>query len=483
MVIFAEQNLIMDPPFTKLDVLSCRNLLIYLAPDLQKKLIPLFHYCLNPGAILFLGSSETIGGFTHHFEPVDDKWRLYRRRDAGVQVAPLQFPAAFVSIAASAHKEPTLPTTNANISTLVDQLILQRYSPAAVLTGDAGDILYISGRSGKYLEPVAGKANWNIFAMAREGLRYELSRAFQKAVEKKRPVTLRGATAQTDGGAQAVDVTVEAITAPESLRGLVVIVFTDVGVPTNTRLPETRKKTRTRSAVLVTLEQELLKSREELRATHEEMQASQEELKSANEELQSANEELQSRNEEMTTSREEMQSMNEELQMVNHELHAKLDELSNKSNDMKNLLDATDTATIFLDDDLTVRLFTPTAIKVFKLIPGDVGRPLTDIVSTLQYPELAVHAREVLRTLATHEEQVATQDGRWFEVRILPYRTLDNLIDGVVITFADISASKAIESSLRNTQIGLQRRIGQQDLELAKCANAYSGKAEETTDG
>jgi two-component system CheB/CheR fusion protein len=185
----------------------------------------------------------------------------------------------------------------------------------------------------------------------------------------------------------------------------------------------------------------------------------------------------------MTTSREEMQSMNEELQMVNHELHAKLDELSNKSNDMKNLLDATDTATIFLDDDLTVRLFTPTAIKVFKLIPGDVGRPLTDIVSTLQYPELAVHAREVLRTLATHEEQVATQDGRWFEVRILPYRTLDNLIDGVVITFADISASKAIESSLRNTQIGLQRRIGQQDLELAKCANAYSGKAEETTDG
>jgi two-component system CheB/CheR fusion protein len=464
MVIFAPQNLIMDPPFTRLELVSCRNLLIYLTPELQKKLLPLFYYSLNPGGFLFLGSAESIAGFTDLFAPLDAKTRLYRRLESGPRAEPVEFPSSFIPALSGALQPPKALKPAANLQSLADQLLLQRYSPAAVLVKDNGDILYISGRTGKYLEPAAGKANLNIFAMAREGLRYELNRVFQKARRQKDAVTLKNVKVGTNGGVQVVDLTVQAIVEPEALRGLVIIVFTDVvATPPRTKVAGKAGRPAAGGTLLAQMEQELEQARQDGRTMREEMQTFEEEAKSANEELQSMNEEL-------ATSKEEMQSMNEELQTLNYELQAKVDELSRLNNDIKNLIESTDIATLFLDKALCVQLFTAAVNRVFKLIPGDVGRPITDIASDLVYPELADNAQEVLRALVFHEQEVASRDGRWFMVRIRPYRTLDNIINGVVITFMDITVSKTLEADLRRTQTGLKKHIVEQDMKMEQAS-------------
>jgi len=349
-----------------------------------------------------------------------------------------------------------------------DQLLLQRYSPAAVLVTNEGDILYVSGKTGKYLEPAAGKANWNLFAMCRDGLANALTEAFHKAVRQEILVTLKEVKVGTNGGAQLVDITVQPVTSPEPLRGMVMVVFSDVARPFATKAPGTSERTTMQNTRLAKLARELQQAHAELQATRDEMQTSQEELKSTNEELQSMNEELQSTNEELTTSKEEMQSMNEELQTVNHELQAKVDELSRTSSDMKNLLNSTDIATLFLDDALLVRRFTTPTAKIIKLIPGDIGRPITDIVTALDYPGLADDTKAVLKTLAFVEKQVSARDGRWFTVRIMPYRTQDNRIDGAVITFADITVAKNLEKALRAAQADLEKRISTQAVELGR---------------
>ncbi len=468
MVVFAPQNVIMAPPFTKLDILVCRNLLIYLAPELQKKLLPLFHYSLNPGGVLFLGSAETIGAFTDLFTPVDVKARIYRRLDTALGARPIEFPSAFVSMTLEAPAPASAQGHVVNLQSLADKLILTRYAPAALLTTDQGDILYISGRTGRYLEPAAGKANWNIFAMAREGLRYELGAAFQKALGRREAITLKGLRVRSNGDEQTVDITVQTLAEPEELRGMVMIIFADAPAPLKAEAPRVSGRTVVRSERLEKLGQELRNVREELHTCREEMQTSQEELKSSNEELQSANEELQSTNEELTTSKEEMQSMNEELQTVNQELQAKVTDLSRVNNDMKNLLDSTDIATLFLDDNLNIRRFTSHASKIIKLIPGDAGRQITDIASELVYPELTEDVREVMRTLVFREATVAASGGRWFQVRVMPYRTLENRIDGVVITFADVTVSKRLEVELRKTQAELERLVADKTTELDK---------------
>ena len=453
MVIFAPQNLLLEPPFTKLDILICRNLLIYLTPEVQKKLIPLFHYSLNPGGILFQGSAETIGEFTDLFAQFSGKSRLYRRKDTVLQPEQVTFPSSFSAGPPMVTDIRPAPKVSASLQSLADQLVLQRYAQPTVLTNDQGDICYVSGRTGKYLEPAAGKANWNIFAMAREGLRYALVRAFAEALRQKDCVTLQGLKIDSGGGDQVVTVTVQRLEEPVPLHGLVMIVFTDVPSPVAlvevNRLP----KQHLRSERFAALERELLQFRNEARATHEEMQTSQEELRSANEELQSTNEELQSTNEEITTSKEEIQSMNEELQTVNTELQAKLDELSLASNDMKNLLDSTNIATLFLDKDLNVRRFTPQTTTIIKLIPADVGRPITDLASELKYPDLAADAHDVLQRLTSIEKSISARGDLWYTVRIMPYRTLDDRIDGVVITFANITESKNLEAKLRGQGI------------------------------
>lgn len=449
MVIFAPQNAIMDPPFTKLDILTCRNVLIYLGPALQQKLIPLFHYSLSRNGLLLLGTSETIGSFTQLFTPLESKMRIYLRNDHPLPLADVDFPTRYFPAMPSAADENTAVIPPVNLQALADQVLLQHFSPAAVLINAEGDILYINGRTGKYLEPAAGKANWNIHAMAREGLRFELAGALKKALRQPGPVTVEGLKVGSNGGTQTVNLTVQAIDKPEALRGRVMVAFTDVvtvpaeqNVSRKTATSDARKK----------IAEELREAREQLQTTREEMQTSQEELKSTNEELQSTNEELQSTNQELTTSEEEMQSLNEELQTVNAELEAKVDDLSIVNNDMKNLLNSTEIATVFLDDKMHVRRFTPHATHLFKLIQGDVGRPLSDITTELDYPELQNDVHEVLRTLAFVEKQIATRDERWFRVRIMPYRTQDNVVDGVVITFINITECKKLEAQLRQMQ-------------------------------
>ncbi|HEY7884168.1 MAG TPA: PAS domain-containing protein, partial [Cellvibrionaceae bacterium] len=442
MVIFAPQNIIMDPPFTKLDIITCRNLLIYFGAKLQKKLIPLFHYALNPHGILLLGNAETIGDATSLFSAVNENTRIYTRIDSHERQLKVDFPTRIFPVISLLEDEPEksqeMTENIANLQSQADQILLQNYSPAAVLVNPAGDILYINGRTGKYLEPAAGKANWNIHVMAREELQHQINFAMKKAQEQAEPVTIKNLTVD----AHTINLTVQAITKPKSLLGLLLVVFTDVA--TLTRSP--RKKT---GAAEQEIQAELQQARDEIKSLKEKMQASREERKSANEELQSINEELQSSNEELTTSKEEMQSMNEELQTVNTELKSKVDDLSWLNNDMKNLLNSTEIATIFLNKKLHVRRFTSHISSLFKLIPSDIGRPLSDVATDLDYPTLQEDAKAVLETLVFIEKEVKADNERWFKVRIMPYRTQEDVIDGVVITFIDISAAKKLEKELR----------------------------------
>jgi two-component system CheB/CheR fusion protein len=464
MVIFAPQSLILDPPFTKLDILTCRNLLIYLAPKMQKKLIPLFHYSLTPGGVLFLGSAETIGTYTDLFTPLNNKLRIFRRTDSVARSEPIEFPSSFAAPSPNGTEVRPVTKPHVSLQTLADQLILEHYSPPSVLVNDKGNILYVSGRTGKYLEPAAGKANWNIFVMAREGLRFELGNAFHKALEQDEPVMIRGLKVGINGGKQFVDITVQCLAGPESLNGLVLIIFADVTAPLEIETSSRAGKAGgnpARNVKLKELERKYQQARLEAQTVREEMQTAQEELRSTNEEQQSTNEELQSTNEELMTSKEEMQSLNEELQTVNSELQVKVDELSRSNNDMKNLLNSTDIATLFLDNDLNVRRFTTQATKIIKLIAGDIGRPITDLASDLLYPELVSDAHEVLRKLGFAEKPVNTRDGRWFTVRIMPYRTLDDRIDGVVITFSDITVAKTLEAKLRGQRARLEKHVAE----------------------
>jgi len=471
MVIFAQQNMIKDPPFTKIDIMICRNLLIYLTPEIQKKLIPLFHYSINSGGFLFLGSAESVGNFTSLFKPLDLKSRVYQRLRPLIQRSPIEFPNSF----APYKPEVNQPSDEVqNMQSLADKLILQNYSPAAILVNSKGDILYITGRTGKYIEPAAGKVNWNIFAMAREGLNYKLSDAFYKAVRNKKSVTCKNSLVLNEGGSLMVDFTINPITEPEALRGMVMIVFTDVVMPiesekinTTSRIPASNKREEE-------LESELLQTRQMWQVAGAEMQISQEEFKSSNEELQSCNEELQSTNEELTTTKEEVQSSNEELKTINFELQVKLDDLSLVTSDMKNLMNSTKIATLFLDNNLLVKHFTSQMTVVSRLILSDVGRPITDIASDLIYPELAEDVRDVRRTMVCVEKQVMSRNGSWFNARILPYHTLEDKIDGVIITFVDITKSKEIEAELNKSKLDLQQQIEDKNQELLLVNNRLS---------
>ena len=444
MVVFAPQNLIMDPPFTKLDILSCRNLLIYLAPELQKKLMLLFHYSLAPGGILFLGSSESVGLASDRFQSLDAKARLFQRNESILALQTLVFPPSIAATRQSILKEEKMADPGNNLASLAEQMLLQEFSPPAVLVTEAGDILYVNGRTGKFLEPAAGKANWNVLAMAREELRTDLAGALHRAAHQDAPVLTRDLKLGVDRQTVQVNMTVRRLTNPSPLNGLIMVVFHE---KPPAPAPRRRKGSPGPSEQrIIEMEQALLVAREEQRSLQQEMQTSQEELKSTNEELQSTNEELQSTNEELTTSKEELQSLNEELQTINAGQHARMEELARTTSDIKNLLDATNIATIFLDSELKVGRFTPSAQKLYNLLPGDVGRPLTDITSNMLYPELPEDARDVLRHHQAMEKTVATLDGHWYLVRIGPYRAADDELDGLVLTFADATLVKQKEA-------------------------------------
>jgi two-component system CheB/CheR fusion protein len=455
MIVFAPHNVTKDPPFTKLDILTCRNLLIYMEAELQKKLITLFNYSLNPGGILVLGTAETLGHQNDGLKEINSKLKIFQRTSVSMLPGLIDFPSAFHRSKSAGADKTTKPIAVDNIQTMADQILLQQFAPPSVLVNNDGDILYITGRTGKYLEPVAGKANWNIHAMARDGLRQVLPGAFRKAMQSYDTIKISNIKVGFNGGTQFFDLIVQRIENPTAVKGLIMVVFFDVLKVEKTETGKIKTSKQITSDMQKELEielhsskEDLQRSNEDLQSTREEMQTSQEELKSTNEELQSTNEELQSTNEELTTSKEEMQSLNEELQTVNIELQFKINDFVQANNDMKNLLNSTEIATLFLDKELCIRRFTDAVTKLFKLRSSDVGRPFTDLVSDLKYPEIDSDARQVLKSLSTIETSITTDDNRWYNVRIMPYRTYDDRIDGLVITFNDVTAAKKLEMEL-----------------------------------
>jgi two-component system CheB/CheR fusion protein len=452
MIIFAVQNVLVDPPFTKLDLLSCRNLLIYLSSELQKKLFPLFHYTLNPGGALFLGSAESIGNFVDLFEPMDHKWKIFKRQDTLLaRHAIVEFPVTQIAARPKIMGETEgRRYSESRIADDAQKFIIQQIVPPVAIINDRGDILYTTRRTGKYLEPFVGKVNVNVHAMAREGIRTELSIAIRKANADKQSVIMKGLWVKTNGSDQPINLKVIPLDEPESLRGLFAVEFEDVELPTEVPKPSEGESLPPSELMAVnkSLEKELQSTKEHLQTVIEEMETSQEELKSANEELQSTNEELQSTNEEVITSKEELQSLNEELTTLNSELQAKNADLTQANNDMANILNSTNIPTIFIDNNLKVKRFTPLATKIVSLIQGDVGRPITDIVTNLQYEGLVDDIKHVLSTLSSKSVEMQTKDGTWYRMHILPYRTIENVIDGVVVTFTDITELKAATEKL-----------------------------------
>jgi two-component system CheB/CheR fusion protein len=459
-VIFALHNLSKDAPFTKLDLLCCRNLLIYLSSDLQRNLLPVFHYSLNPGGLLFLGPSENVASFQDLFIPLDIKWKISRRSEAvasltrlaGFPFALTRHPAAPV-YPAGLMNVATPRRDSGNLATLVQKVLLLHYAPPAVVINSKGDILFVNGRTGKYLEPAPGLSGMNLFDMAREELNYEISGAVHRATQACQDVVLEQVRLKTEIGYQMLRLTVKYLAEPEALAGLLMVVFEDLPEPKST---QRRKKAagaepNSRDALVVAMEKELQYTKYRLQTTIEEMESSLEELKSTNEELQSANEELQSTNEEAMTNKEEMQSLNEELMTLNMQYLSKTDELSQAANDMKNLLDSTELAIVFLDNDMVVKRFTPSVSRIINLVPSDVGRPITHFANNLQHTTLAEDVRLVLDRLLTLESNIQTKSGEWYVMRILPYRTLDNYISGAVITFTEITSLKRLEEQLQES--------------------------------
>jgi two-component system CheB/CheR fusion protein len=412
-----------------------------------------FYFSLNPDGILFLGNSETIGEFTDLFTALDRKWKIYRRK-SGVSI-PL-----IADITNKAHFEVTqiketydMKHKRIDIGELTGKILLESYVPSCVIINEKGDILYIHGKTGKYLEHSPGKASLNIMEMAREGLKFELNAAIHRVITQKKDIVFKDLNVKTNGAFQTFNLIVKPIVRPETMQGLMMVIFEDVQTPKISRSSKKKYTAKQMNEHVTDLEHELKFTKENLQATIEELQTSNEELKSTNEELQSANEELQSANEELEASREELQSINEELMTLNAEHNDKLEEFSGVINDMNNLLASTQIATIFLDNDLHIKGFTPAVTSIINLIETDIGRPVSDIVTNLVYENLVKDAKEVLDTLIFKEMEIKDKNNLWYFMRILPYRTTENIIDGAVITFIDITTRKRIEQTERDSRI------------------------------
>jgi two-component system, chemotaxis family, CheB/CheR fusion protein len=453
MVVFAVQNVISDPPFSRLDFISCRNLLIYLDLELQKKIFPLFSYVLVDGGYLFLGSSETIGQFSDIFSQVDIKNKIFQKKETmGPRIAdypPLTFSD---NIALARNGRIKKGEAAFNAQELMDSLILQDYAPPSLLINNKFDILFFRGATDRYLSFPAGAPSFNILNVAREGLRHRLSASLHRARKERKISVSRGVQIEREGEILSFDLIIRPLSESEQARDLFIVIFEEKWPPEPLAKKSGRVKTEDCDTRVASLEQELLLTREYLQTTVEELETSNEELKSTNEELQSTNEEMQSANEELETAKEELQSTNEELMTVNSELQTKLDELTQANNDINNLLASTEIGTIFLDAELNIKRFTPSISKVFNFISSDIGRSLKDITPKITYEGIYGDAESVLATLQTIEREVMTKDGKWFTMRILPYRTRTNLIDGLVLTFVDSTTRKLAEAALKESR-------------------------------
>jgi two-component system CheB/CheR fusion protein len=494
MMVFSEQDLIKDPPFSKLDLLSCRNLLIYLGADLQKRMIPLFHYALKKGGILVLGTSEGIGEYVRQFTVLDRQAKVYQRKEdfSGMEHATLgRFVPRPVPTDALTPRDASKTTSPGKLPLreLAERALLQQLAPASAVVNGHGDILYLHGRTGMYLEPAPGETGTsNILKMAREGLRHELTRALHRAVGSNSIVRSPGLHVKTNGHYTWMNLTVCPVRADASAiqeSTLYLVILEDAPPPERQReqptplpsgggSPDAAADSEARIAALL---DELHAKDEILQSAHEQLESSNEELKSSNEEMQSVNEELQSTNEEMETSKEELQSVNEELGTVNSELQTKVADLSRANNDMSNLLAGTGIGTVFVDHQLRILRFTPSASAIINLIPTDVGRPVGHIVSNLiDYNSLVADVQTVLSTLIPKEVTVQTRASAWYTMRILPYRTLDNVIEGAVISFVDVTESVQTKESLRKANELLRLAVVVRDAHDAITVQDLSGR-------
>jgi two-component system, chemotaxis family, CheB/CheR fusion protein len=464
-LVFSEQNVVKDPPFSRIDFISCRNLLIYMSGDLQKRIIPLLHYALNPGGYLFLGTSETVGDFGDLFTTLNRKLKVYQRREDSYS-ARTAMGRFRLSRAPTQDQAPQAAGKFAGpgkrpLREFTEQALLHLVAPAAALVNARGDILYLHGRTGFYLEPASGEAGVNnILKMAREGLRRDLTTALHKVTGSGETIRYPGLRVKSNGHFTMVNLSVSRAPAAAATiheHPLNLFVFEDAQLPAGENAGQTAGPSTSApaegDASVEAFKQELRVKEEYLQTANEQLETTNEELKSSNEEMQSVNEELQSTNEELETSKEELQSVNEELATVNTELQTKVADLSRANNDMNNLLAGTGIGTVFVDHQLRIMRFTPAATRIINLILADVGRPVNHILSNLVgYYRLMEDVKGVLDNLAPKEIEVQTQAGEWYSMRLLPYRTLDNVIEGVVICFVDIARAKKAQEALRESE-------------------------------
>jgi len=443
-IVFAPQNITADPPFSRLDLISCRNLLMYLDQQVQQKIFAIFHFALREGGFLFLGSAETIGERTDLFEPISKKWRIYRRIGVGRSLG-LEIPVHPIGGSQSLHiKIPVTPSApRITLASTAQQVLMDRFAPACVMIDRKLQVLYVHGAIEEYLTFPAGELTLRVVDMAREGLRARLRGAIDKCVETGRPVLI---TARVRRGSKSVPVkaTVSPLRYPRSADGLLLVTFEDQQVPA-IKL----KRHLAEDSGIRQLEDELKITREELQSTIEQLEGSNDQFKASNEEVTAANEELQAANEELETSKEELQSLNEELNTINGRLNEKVEELESTNNDVVNLLSSTAIATLFLDKELRIKRFTQPITGLFSLIPSDAGRPIADVLRRFTDETLLSDTRRVLIDLSPLAREVQADDGRWYMRRITPYRTQDDRIEGVVITFVDFTERYQMAEALK----------------------------------
>jgi two-component system CheB/CheR fusion protein len=445
-IIFASHNLIKDPPFIKVDMISCRNLLIYFENSLQKRISNLFHFSLLPDGILFLGPSESFGSNTNLYTALNSKWKLYKRRDVISKLWTNFPPGSSLVTAARARADLTsiVGAEKPGMINSIEKMLLENYTPPCFIVNEKGDIIYINGRSGKYFELATGEASLNIASMVKEEMRYSLRAVLRQVAKTKEDITIEGVRVIINNEQVTLNFSVRPIEEPGTLQGLILVIFEEVSaLPIATPLHNSGDSSPDMTRI-DELENELQSTKVQLFRTIEEIELSYMETAAANEELHSANEELQSSNEEMETSREEMQSLYEEVVTVNNELQNKLNELAHSNDDMTNLLNSTEIAFIFLDSNLNIMRYTPLAPRLVYIIPSDVGRPLAHLVSRLRNEDIVSTAQRILETHGQIEKEVETLDGVWYLMRVTPYRTSENTVAGAVVSFVNISKLKAL---------------------------------------
>jgi two-component system, chemotaxis family, CheB/CheR fusion protein len=453
MCIFSQHNIIKDAPFSRLDLVSCRNLLIYLDADVQSRVIPLFHFALKRGGILFLGNSENVSRHTNLFAAIESRFRIFRKLETGARVLPdFHFTAVDQRVSEPTRIAARSRPLEASLEKRAER-IAERYAPAYVIVDEGHNVLHFSGRTGRFIDPAGGIATLALLNLVHPDLRLDLRAALAKAAEHRQTTMAQNIRMGANGKATLVDLVVEPLQDSSSLPLNFVILFKDVA-----SLDDADGEGATRPLIrhddgVLRLEGELRDTRERLQATNEELESTNEELKSSNEEYQSLNEELQSANEELETSKEELQSVNEELTTVNGELAHRVHELARANSDLKNLLESTQIATIFLDNELRVMNFTPAVAEIFHLVETDIGRPIGHIKFRVSYEELQDDVRKVLRTLGSVEREVENLSaGTRYMARVLPYRSLDNFIGGAVITFTSITLLTRAQQALRESE-------------------------------